>query len=51
VNGSGDLTAAITQRFGRVVRLVQTGSVQTYMLVAALLTFGGLFYYLLQVLQ
>ncbi|MQC27196.1 MAG: NADH-quinone oxidoreductase subunit L [Chloroflexi bacterium] len=51
VNGSGDFTAALTQRFGRILRRVQTGSVQQYMLVAALVTFGGLFYYLFRVLQ
>ena len=51
VNGFGDLTATVTQRFGRLVRRVQTGQVQQYMLVAALITFGGLFYYILNVLQ
>lgn len=51
VNGSGDLTAALTRRFGYVIRYVQSGSVQQYMLVAALVTFGGLFYYLFRVLQ
>jgi len=51
VNGFGDLTATVTQRLGRLVRRVQTGQVQQYMLVAALITFGGLFYYILNVLQ
>jgi NADH-quinone oxidoreductase subunit L len=51
VNGSGDLTADLTQRFGQVLRKVQSGSVQQYMLVAALVTFGSLFYYLFGVLQ
>ena len=51
VNGSGDLTAALTQRFGHVLRKIQTGRVQQYMLVAALVTFVGLFYYLFGALR
>jgi NADH-quinone oxidoreductase subunit L len=51
VNGIGDLTAELTQWFGGVLRKVQTGLVQQYMLLAILVTFGGLFYYLLRVLQ
>jgi NADH-quinone oxidoreductase subunit L len=51
VNGSGDLTADLTQRFGQALRKVQSGSVQQYMLVAALVTFGGLFYYLFGTLR
>lgn len=51
VNGSGDLTADLIQRFGQVLRRLQTGSVQQYMLVAALVAFGGLFYYLFGVLR
>ncbi len=51
VNGSGDLAAAITQRFGKALRIIQSGNVQQYMLVAALVTFGGLFYYLFSALQ
>lgn len=51
VNGFGDLTASVTQSFGRLLRRVQTGEVQQYLLFVALLTFGGLFYYLLNILQ
>jgi NADH-quinone oxidoreductase subunit L len=51
VNGFGDLTAGVTQWFGRGLRKLQSGLVQQYMLVAILVTFGGLFYYLLRVLQ
>ena len=46
INGSGDYSAELTQRFGRLVRLIQSGKVQQYMLVAALITFGGLFLYI-----
>jgi NADH-quinone oxidoreductase subunit L len=51
VNGFGDFTASVTQSFGRVLRKVQTGEVQQYLLFVALLAFGGLFYYLLNVLR
>jgi len=51
VNGFGDLTGSLTQSFGRLLRKVQTGQVQQYLLFVALLAFGGLFYYLLSVLQ
>lgn len=51
VNGFGDLTASVTQSFGRTVRKVQTGQVQQYLIFVALITFGGLFYYLLAVLR
>jgi len=51
VNGFGDFTASVTQSFGRMLRKVQTGQVQQYLLFVALLAFGGLFYYLLNALQ
>jgi NADH-quinone oxidoreductase subunit L len=51
VNGFGDFTASVTQSFGRLLRRIQTGQVQQYLLFVALLAFGGLFYYLLNILQ
>jgi NADH-quinone oxidoreductase subunit L len=51
VNGFGDLTASMTQSFGRLLRRIQTGQVQQYLLFVALLAFGGLFYYLLNILN
>ncbi|MEX1247286.1 MAG: NADH-quinone oxidoreductase subunit L [Anaerolineales bacterium] len=51
VNGFGDFTASLTQSFGRLLRRVQTGQVQQYLLFVALLAFGGLFYYLLNILR
>ena len=51
VNGFGDFTASVTQSFGRALRKIQTGQVQQYLLFVALLAFGGLFYYLLTILQ
>jgi NADH-quinone oxidoreductase subunit L len=51
INGFGDWTANATQSFGRVLRKVQTGEVQQYLVFVALLAFGGLFYYLFAVLR
>jgi NADH-quinone oxidoreductase subunit L len=34
VNGSGDLAANLVQRFGRAFRVIQTGKVQQYLLIA-----------------
>jgi NADH-quinone oxidoreductase subunit L len=41
------LGAALPQWIGKQLRKIQTGVVQQYMLIAVLVTFGGLFYYLL----
>ena len=49
VNGFGDLVGSFTNRFGQVLRFVQTGRVQQYMIWATLLAFGGLFYFLVLV--
>jgi len=51
INGFGDWTAYTTAAFGRVLRKIQTGQVQQYLLLVALVTFGGLFYYLFTVLR
>jgi NADH-quinone oxidoreductase subunit L len=51
INGFGDWTATVTQAFGRVLRKLQTGQVQQYLIFVALITFGGLFYYLLGILR
>ncbi len=51
INGFGDFTASVTQSFGRALRKVQTGQVQQYLIFVALVTFGGLFYYLFTVLR
>ena len=49
VNGFGDMIGEGTKRFGRAIRVIQTGRVQQYM-IGALLTiaaFSALFYYLI----
>ncbi len=51
INGFGDFTANVTQSFGRALRKVQTGEVQQYLLFVALIAFGGLFYYLINILR
>ena len=48
VNGFGDMVGESTKRFGRAIRVIQTGRVQQY-LIGALFTiavFSALFYYL-----
>jgi NADH-quinone oxidoreductase subunit L len=46
VNGAGDLVGEAVKRFGRNFRFVQTGRVQQYMVMALVIAFGTLFYYL-----
>jgi NADH-quinone oxidoreductase subunit L len=46
VNGAGDLVGESVKRFGRNFRFVQTGRVQQYMVMALVIAFGTLFYYL-----
>jgi NADH-quinone oxidoreductase subunit L len=43
------LGGAVPQWFGKQLRKIQTGVVQQYMMIAVLVTFGGLFYYLLTI--
>ena len=51
INGFGDFTGNLTTSIGRLLRRIQTGEVQQYLLFVALLTFGGLFYYLVLILR
>jgi NADH-quinone oxidoreductase subunit L len=51
VNGSGDLIAETVKRLGRRFRFIQTGNLQQYMLIALILAFSTLFYYLYSLLQ
>ncbi|MBW8009923.1 MAG: NADH-quinone oxidoreductase subunit L [Chloroflexi bacterium] len=46
INGFGDLVGFSTNKFGHWFRRIQTGRVQQYMLVALLLAFASLFYYM-----
>lgn len=49
VNGSGDLVGEGTKRLGSILRVIQTGRVQQYMIGAlvTIIAFSALFYYLL----
>ena len=53
VNGSGDLVGETTKKLGDVFRVIQTGRVQQYMILAlvSIATFSALFYYLLVALR
>ncbi|MBX3048541.1 MAG: NADH-quinone oxidoreductase subunit L [Anaerolineales bacterium] len=51
IDYAADLLARITQAAGRLLRIIQTGQVQQYLLWVALVVFGGFFYYLLNILQ
>ncbi len=46
VNGFGDFVGEGVKRIGRSARFIQTGRVQQYMVMALIITFGTLFYYL-----
>jgi NADH-quinone oxidoreductase subunit L len=46
VNGFGDFVGESVKRIGRAGRFIQTGRVQQYMVMALIIAFGTLFYYL-----
>ena len=49
VNGFGDFVGESTKKIGKSLRVVQTGRVQQYMLIALVITVATLFYYLFSV--
>jgi NADH-quinone oxidoreductase subunit L len=51
VNGIGDAVGEGVKTFGRRFRVIQTGQVQQYMLMALVFAFGTLFYYLFSLLR
>jgi NADH-quinone oxidoreductase subunit L len=50
VNGFGDFVGERTKWLGNVIRAIQTGKVQQYMLIALVFMFAALFYYFFNVL-
>ena len=46
VNGFGDFVGESVKRIGRSGRFIQTGRIQQYMIMALIIAFGTLFYYL-----
>lgn len=51
VNGFGDFVGESTKKLGRTFRIVQTGRVQQYLVMALVIAFGTLFYFLFIVIQ
>jgi NADH-quinone oxidoreductase subunit L len=51
VNGFGDFVGETVKWFGRTFRFVQTGRVQQYLVMALVIAFGTLFYYLYFLVQ
>lgn len=45
VNGFGDLVGETVKKLGKTLRFVQTGQVQQYMVMALVVAFGTLFFY------
>ncbi len=50
VNGFGDFVGEGVKRLGRAFRVIQTGRVQQYMVIALVVAFSTLFYYLYSVM-
>jgi NADH-quinone oxidoreductase subunit L len=50
VNGFGDFIGERTKWLGNIVKAIQTGKVQQYMLIALVFMFAALFYYVFNVL-
>lgn len=46
INWFGDFIGEVVKKFGTTIRVIQTGKVQQYMVIALVVAFGTLFYYL-----
>ncbi len=51
VNGFGDFVGEGIKKFGRSIKVIQTGRVQQYLLMALVLAFGAMFYFVFTVMQ
>ncbi len=51
VNGFGDFVGESIKRFGRGIKIIQTGKVQQYLLMALVLAFGAMFYFIFTFIQ
>ncbi len=51
VNGFGDFVGETIKRFGRGIKIIQTGKVQQYLLMALVLAFGAMFYFIFTFVQ
>jgi NADH-quinone oxidoreductase subunit L len=51
VNGFGDFVGEGIKKIGRSIKVIQTGKVQQYLLMALILAFGAMFYFVFTFLQ
>jgi NADH-quinone oxidoreductase subunit L len=51
VNGFGDFVGEGIKKFGRSIKVIQTGRVQQYLLMALVLAFGAMFYFVFTVMK
>jgi NADH-quinone oxidoreductase subunit L len=51
VNGFGDFVGEGIKKAGRTIRVIQTGKVQQYLLMALVLAFGAMFYFVFTFIQ
>jgi hypothetical protein len=51
VNGFGDFVGEGIKKIGRNLKVLQTGHVQQYLLMALVLAFGAMFYFVYTFLQ
>jgi NADH-quinone oxidoreductase subunit L len=51
VNGFGDFVGEGIKKIGRSIKIIQTGRVQQYLLMALVLAFGAMFYFVFTFLQ
>ena len=51
VNGFGDFVGEGTKKIGRGLKIIQTGKVQQYLLMALVLAFGAMFYFVFTLVQ
>jgi NADH-quinone oxidoreductase subunit L len=51
VNGFGDFVGEGIKKIGRSIKVVQTGKVQQYLLMALILAFGAMFYFVFRFIQ
>jgi hypothetical protein len=45
VNGFGDFVGEGVKKVGRSIKIIQTGRVQQYLIMALILAFGAMFYF------
>jgi NADH-quinone oxidoreductase subunit L len=51
VNGFGDFVGEGIKKVGRTIKVIQTGKVQQYLLMALVLAFGAMFYFIFTFIQ